>query len=151
MAMAPPPVDRTGHVFGSWTVLRRGDPPTRGGCPYWTCRCACGGVADVRGKNLTMGRSVQCKDCAASRKRGTIVIRWGDRVMNLSQWSASLGLLNQTVWSRIKMDWPLEEALTKGADPMLLALLVPDRSKEPVRLPTKKNGPASRPQPQGKQ
>jgi len=149
--MPTPTDDLAGHVYGEWTVLRPADPPRRSGCVYWTCVCSCGAVMDVRGKNLTTGRSVQCADCARRKKKSTVYIRWGPYDMHLSDWSRALDISLATLWNRINREWSLRDALSVGVDPVILSLLVPDQSEDPVRVPRGKDSPANTPQPQGKQ
>lgn len=50
----PHTIDRTGQIFGQWTVLRR-----HGGSVWW-CQCACGTKKAVSGSTLTMGTSKSC-------------------------------------------------------------------------------------------
>lgn len=47
-------VDRTGIVYGRWTVIER-DPPKR-----WLCRCVCGKERSVQGGHLATGASISC-------------------------------------------------------------------------------------------
>lgn len=47
-----------GQVFGDWTVL--GFVPQRHHRPWWRCRCVCGAVRDVNGRNLKKGVSKGC-------------------------------------------------------------------------------------------
>jgi len=54
--------DRTGEVFGSWTILRY--DCKRGNAHMWLCRCACGRETLVAMDSLTRGKSTQCADCA---------------------------------------------------------------------------------------
>lgn len=130
----PQRIDRTGQVYGSWTVLRPADPYRRSRCTYWTCRCACGTIADVQIKQAIAGRSRQCSSCKRLNKHNSVIIRWGERTMIQADWARALGLLNATLGYRVTQGWPLVRALTEGVDPTILTLLVPDRSEDPVRV-----------------
>lgn len=50
-------IDRTGCVFGRWTVL--GDAP-KAYTTMWRCRCVCGAERVVSGANLASGHSTSC-------------------------------------------------------------------------------------------
>lgn len=55
--------DLIGLTFGDWTVLKRAQTSNKH--PYWTCKCLCGNVKDVRGDHLTNGRSKSCGKCTS--------------------------------------------------------------------------------------
>lgn len=50
-------VDKTGQVFGEWTVLSRLP------CSVWLCRCSCGKEQSVTGSALILGTSTKCRSC----------------------------------------------------------------------------------------
>ncbi len=129
-------VDHAGKTFGEWTVLHPADPVRRHGATYWTCRCSCGEVRDVQMKTVLAGRSKRCAVCARRVKKHLTVIRWGNRTMKRAEWARALGMPNQTLAWRMASGWELRDALTVGADPVVLDLLVPDRTMEPEYLPT---------------
>ena len=52
-------VDLTGQRFGKWTVIRRAENPNYSDA-VWLCRCDCGTVRIVRGKDLRYGKSKSC-------------------------------------------------------------------------------------------
>ena len=60
--------DRTGDVFGKWTVTEfsHTDKHTSGNRTFWMCRCICGTAKVVCVSNLLAGKSTSC-GCA----RGT--------------------------------------------------------------------------------
>lgn len=68
-------IDLTGKTFGFLTVLSR--DPSRSGT-YWVCRCKCGKITTVNGKNLKRGHTTSC-GC----KRGTGIVgrRYGKLVV----------------------------------------------------------------------
>lgn len=134
--MARPFVDHSGEVFGAWTVLYLADPSRRHGATYWTCRCICGALVDVRIKNVLRGRTKQCVVCALRVKKKPMVIRWGDRTMRRPEWAHALDMTGQKLIWRMSSGWALREALTDGVDPVILDLLVPDQSQEPELLLT---------------
>lgn len=71
--------DLTEQRFESWRVLSRDD--TRPGpTAYWNCRCKCGNMASVQGKNLRSGKSVRCKKCADKRRGSQPSLRPGDKI-----------------------------------------------------------------------
>jgi len=49
--------DLTGERFGRWTVLARAEGT---GSAKWICRCSCGTIKAVAGKNLMAGASTSC-------------------------------------------------------------------------------------------
>lgn len=63
-------IDLTGQQCGRWTVLSPGKSQGRGE-RYWTCRCECGTIREVRGNGLRDGTSRSCgcltRDEAAAR------------------------------------------------------------------------------------
>ena len=125
-------VDRSGQVYNEWTILYPAVPYMRNKGGYWMCRCSCGTVTAVSVKNVVRGLSKRCMDCARRVKKNNVVIRWGVHTMNQSDWSRALGLLNQTLSGRINAGWPLRDAMTEGVDPVILSLLIPDQSEDPV-------------------
>ncbi len=55
--------DLTGQTFDRWTVLARAANRTTSGrfaLTYWTCRCICGAIKDVRAASLTRRKSMSC-------------------------------------------------------------------------------------------
>lgn len=56
-------IDRTGEVYGDWTVVARANNNPRGGAMRW-CRCKCGKYALVSGGHLQSGYSKSCRYCA---------------------------------------------------------------------------------------
>jgi len=50
-------IDRTGQIFGEWSVLRRDETKSR---RYWICRCSCGTERSVQINNLISGHSTSC-------------------------------------------------------------------------------------------
>ena len=60
--MAAAKKDRTGQVFGRWTVLQTDIVRPDDGVQYtrYLCRCECGTEAWVRSPNLTSGSSKSC-------------------------------------------------------------------------------------------
>jgi len=53
------PQNLVGQTFGRLQVIRLADRSTRRG-RWWVCQCSCGEVREVRGDNLTGGRTVSC-------------------------------------------------------------------------------------------
>lgn len=51
-------IDETGRTYGRLTVLER-DPDSKHGVS-WICRCECGRLTSVLGKNLRKGLTVSC-------------------------------------------------------------------------------------------
>ena len=52
--------DLRGRTFGRLTISPRAQPELRNGYAYWPCKCECGGLVNVRGKNLIAGGTVSC-------------------------------------------------------------------------------------------
>lgn len=54
--------DLTGKDFGFWHVIERGDTKkyARGQIIYWKCRCRCGIIKQVPGRDLRSGASQSC-------------------------------------------------------------------------------------------
>lgn len=52
--------DLTGQTFGKWHVISRAPNRYKGGQTFFTCRCDCGCVKDVRSNYLKTGRSQSC-------------------------------------------------------------------------------------------
>jgi hypothetical protein len=57
--MATPRKDRTGQVFGQWTVIAD-TGKTKGGSSVYLVQCSCGNTRDIQVKRLTSGRSKSC-------------------------------------------------------------------------------------------
>lgn len=56
----PKPKDKTGNVYGSWTVLKFARK--EGNYRWWLCQCICGTTREVRGHQLgTRSTSCGCK------------------------------------------------------------------------------------------
>lgn len=53
-------IDLTGQRFGKLTVLRRAVPPRGSSEVWWTCRCDCGNIIDVKRRYLRNGDSKSC-------------------------------------------------------------------------------------------
>lgn len=53
----PKLIDKTGMVFGEWTVLHRLPGAV------WMCRCSCGKEQAVTGSSLVIGSSTKCRSC----------------------------------------------------------------------------------------
>lgn len=60
-------IDRAGHVYGGWTVVRRA-PNTPWGSAKWWCRCECGTIRAVAACALAAGTS-KCCGCRKSKAR----------------------------------------------------------------------------------
>jgi hypothetical protein len=60
-------IDETGRRFERLTVLRRGQD-SRDRKVRWVCRCDCGNVCEVTGKNLRVGHTRSC-GCLATEMR----------------------------------------------------------------------------------
>lgn len=52
-----------GTVYGSWTLVREGEPTPRSATRWW-CRCECGHEQLVQVANLIIGASKRCRLCA---------------------------------------------------------------------------------------
>ena len=52
------PYELTGERFGRLTVIRRGGKSSSGFC--WICKCDCGNIVEVRGRNLRKGNTRSC-------------------------------------------------------------------------------------------
>lgn len=59
--------DLTGQTFDQWTVI--GPFRRENGITWWRCRCSCGKEMDVRGGNLTGGKSTRCLECGNAEAR----------------------------------------------------------------------------------
>lgn len=129
--MASGRTDRTGQVFGKWTVLRRGERVSGKGQLYWLCRCACGNECEVDAGSLTLGRSNGCIECSWAERRGAYVITWGGRSLTASQWARMLDIRPGSMQWRLTHGWTPREALTRGVDPLLLDILIPDLAEDP--------------------
>lgn len=55
-------IDRTGDIYGLWTVIERA--PNTGHDARWLCRCRCGTEKSVAANSLSRGDSKSC-GCAA--------------------------------------------------------------------------------------
>lgn len=63
--------DLTGQTFGALVV--EGPAEDRGGRAYWRARCTCGSVTEVRGDNLTTGRTSTCGHGQGKAVRNPII------------------------------------------------------------------------------
>lgn len=54
-------IDLTNKTFGDLEVIRRA--PNKGKNVYWTCKCKCGNVKDIRGTSLTNKITTSCGKC----------------------------------------------------------------------------------------
>lgn len=61
----PPRLELRGQRFGRLMVVQRTRQDSFGAWK-WQCRCDCGAVTEVRGAQLTAGRSHACSSCATS-------------------------------------------------------------------------------------
>lgn len=50
--------------FGHWLVLEQAETGDKGHSSFWKCKCDCGNVRKIRGRQLTTGKSSQCMSCA---------------------------------------------------------------------------------------
>lgn len=57
-----------GTVYGSWTLVREGEPTPRSVTQWW-CRCDCGHEQLIQMANLISGASKRCRDCARNLQR----------------------------------------------------------------------------------
>lgn len=68
----PPPVDYTGHTFGSWTVLSYAGKRKVGknnlNRMFWLCRCKCGYKREHQNRTIREESSRQCEECANKNK-----------------------------------------------------------------------------------
>jgi len=55
--------DITGNVYGLLTVLSASDNKTNDGRRKWICRCICGAIKEVAGRDLVKGNSSGTKSC----------------------------------------------------------------------------------------
>ena len=53
--------DLSNQWFGDWYVIERAQVDNKH--PYWKCQCKCGVIKNIRGENLTNGRSQSCGKC----------------------------------------------------------------------------------------
>lgn len=60
-----PPLDLTGQRFGRLLVLSRAENASGGGT-RWHCRCDCGTIKAIRGRDLNNGKSQSCGCLRAS-------------------------------------------------------------------------------------
>lgn len=65
--------DLTGEVFGKWTVLEKVPRPAHLGTvgAYYRCRCECGAVRVIIGRNLIHGISRQCAQCGGKQSQAS--------------------------------------------------------------------------------
>lgn len=59
----------------------------------------------------------------ARNKRNNVWITWRGQTRILTDWANLLGLKEATLRKRLKVGWPIDRALTKGADPARLAAI----------------------------
>lgn len=52
--------DLTGQHFGRLTALESLPPHGKNSARLWLCECECGGIAIVRGTDLTNGHTMSC-------------------------------------------------------------------------------------------
>jgi len=60
-----PPPDISGHQFGKWVVLERGE--RKNNSYYWSCRCGCGATKQVSNQHLINGKSTCCVKCSGRK------------------------------------------------------------------------------------
>lgn len=80
--------DKTGRRFGSLVVIERDadriarskDRPKGHRVVMWLCRCDCGDIVSVYGRDLTRGHSTRCQKCGQAGRRkhevGAVVGSW---------------------------------------------------------------------------
>lgn len=52
--------DLTGKTFKRLTVIGLGERRSKGGRPYWLCKCECGTEKEVICDSLTGGKTMSC-------------------------------------------------------------------------------------------
>lgn len=65
-------LDLTGKVFNGWTVLKYSH--TKNKIAYWVCKCKCGRVDTVNGRNVRRGLSQSCTRCSKQISKASISI-----------------------------------------------------------------------------
>lgn len=59
-------VDLMGQTFGRLAVFGRAE--NQSGKAHWWCVCDCGNFYSVRGRDLRVGRTTQCRSCVATEQ-----------------------------------------------------------------------------------
>ena len=55
---------QVGSVSGRWTILNRSEKISKFGHLYFSCKCECGSISDIRADALRKNSSTQCFNCA---------------------------------------------------------------------------------------
>lgn len=93
-------IDRTGKIYGNWTVIKKTNRVNSGGEAVWLCRCSCGKYGEVVGGNLTNGCSRRCLQCGFDRNYKTYVLPppvWIEMVKNSRHNRKKIGLSREFV------------------------------------------------------
>lgn len=109
--------DLTGQRFGSLVVLELAprQKPNQG--HYWSCRCDCGRVAIVRGKDLPSGNTASCGCKQTSGLPKARLLTAGGNTMPMAAWSKRLGGSRMLVSARLALGWSVERAVTVPPQP----------------------------------
>lgn len=87
----PAKIDLTGQRFTRWTVL--GETRVNGAL-FWSCRCDCGGLADVMGWTLRAGRSRSCGCLGHEETRDRLTVHGLTKHPLFSVWKGMLTRCN---------------------------------------------------------
>ena len=102
-------IDLTGKRFGRLTVVREAD---RG---IWWCRCKCSKDTEVRGCYLRRGSTQSC----GCLRRDPLTFQGIER--SISEWAAFTGIRRETIYSRLRAGWSIEDVLKRPVAPQLVA------------------------------
>lgn len=77
-------IDLTGQKFGRWTVIKKVEN-LKSNDAKWLCKCECGTIREVLGKNLRNGRSSSCGCYKKERDTQIMIARNKERALDISQ------------------------------------------------------------------
>jgi len=80
----PSPDVQPGNRFGRWTVICYVQIKSRRGGAHYKCRCDCGAIKNVPGRDLRRGATKQCRSCASKAGRATVAARKAAQKVSLA-------------------------------------------------------------------
>lgn len=115
--------------FGKISVLEK-IPKQKNKATYYKCKCDCGKEKNIRGTNLTSGRTVSCgcvnkkknQDCLGknSRQKSIEAGKWSkyyaNRGITFKEFCESHGLTTKIVRARLKKGWSIDRSISTPAD-----------------------------------
>ena len=73
-----------GQVFGNWTIIKETEVASK--FRHYKCKCKCGQIKAIASVELKIGRSTQCRDCAAKSRIPKVTTHGRTKTIEYSRW-----------------------------------------------------------------